>query len=277
MAPESLPLSRLRTLLQRNLVEPHVQGDGGHADQRENHAVAQHDDQVEHQHHKVDQHGAQLLDQRGRDALIGILALGDIARHALGEEFHGQSQHMPYKFGAGYDGQLALHLGDVEHVQKLDHRADDHEQHHQQQEGIDPFRILTRQQAIHKDLAEGGLNELEDGGDGRGEDDEYDGRGGAAQALPGKGQDALGLAALFEGFAGLQNKFVYDRFKMLYFHRGKGVSLFSTVSMAHGSCAHIVNTRRKGFENTLVCTFKLLCENRFVVPVVYVNAEISVC
>ena len=119
---------------------PDVQDQGGQADQGQHQAVAQHQHQVEHHHDGVQQQRRDGLHQRAGDGGVGGLALEDVAHHALGEELHGQAQHLPHVGGVADDGQLAVDLQRIHRPRPLHHQLQRAQQRHQRDEGVQPPR-----------------------------------------------------------------------------------------------------------------------------------------
>ena len=184
----------------------HIDCNGGQAHDGQRQAVTDHDDEVEDHHDRLQHEGREGVHQRFCNVGVGVLALHDIARHALGEELHWHPQHLPHIAGAAHSGQLAV---DAQGVHRLNPCHDD--LHHGQcrksdDERREPFGIDSGQQPIQKYAGKSRLNHADERGNDRRKDHEGNRRASAMQALPGEGQHALGLAAGFKVLARLKHQ-----------------------------------------------------------------------
>ena len=74
---------------------PQVQQDRADTDERKEYAVMEHDDEIEHHHHRLERQRREGLHQRRGNGSIGGLAVRDISRHTLIEKLHRKPQHFP--------------------------------------------------------------------------------------------------------------------------------------------------------------------------------------
>ena len=92
------------------------------ADCRQQDAVAQHHEQIEHEQAYIDCHRRDTPDERKCNTLIALLARGDIARIALCKKADRQAQYMPHERGAGLYGHLPLYPQPIDVLQRGYHK-----------------------------------------------------------------------------------------------------------------------------------------------------------
>ena len=184
----------------------HVQEDRADADQRHDPVVANHDDQIEYHHGRVQHQRRERVDQCAGDGRVGGLPVGDVGGEALGEKLHGQAQNLPQICSAANGSQLALNAQRI-HRGDPGHRDADEDQHAKaQHERQQPFGIPARQQPVEENAAEHRLDDAQEGADGRSQHDEGRGDAGALQALLGVGKHRFALSGGAEGLRRLKGQ-----------------------------------------------------------------------
>ena len=172
-----------------------IQHDGGEAHNREQHAVAQHDHQIKDHHPRVQQQRGKGIHQGAGDGGVGVHALQDIARHALGKEAHGHFQQFPQEGGAAHQGHFAVDLQGVDRLDPGREQLGRPQKGQQAQEGRQQLPVLPGEQPVHKEVGKHRVHDAEEGADGGGEHDEGHRGLRAHQSFAGEGQGALASAA----------------------------------------------------------------------------------
>ena len=186
--------------------EAEIDDYGRHAHEREQYAVTEHHDEIEQHQRRVYDEWGEDLDHAAGNGGVGVLPLLDVARHALGEKGHGQMQYLPHEGGAAHYGQLAVYPQGVYGPYPLDRQPHRAEEHQRQGEAAQPADVLPGQQPVEEDVREHAVYYPDERGDEGGQQHERNGRARAVQALSGKGEHRLRLAARLEVRARLEQQ-----------------------------------------------------------------------
>ena len=176
--------------------------DRHHSDQRQKPGIADHDDEIEHHHHRVHRHGRDCRHDFFRDPRIRALARLDIASHALAEEFHREPKDLPHVGGVARYGHLSAQREGVNcldpgrcQLQKC-YCAESDEKRSK------PGGFLSCQHPVKEDTGKRSVRNADQRADYRAQEDKPQSVLGAAETATDKVSHALRRPARLEAFPG---------------------------------------------------------------------------